>query len=51
MKAAMNTGREVIYDDKQCTQCIFAQLFRPRDLTALPTTRSRDAGNRNAERN
>jgi hypothetical protein len=42
--------REVICDDTQCTLRILAQLLPPRDLTALPTTRARDAGNRNVER-
>jgi hypothetical protein len=43
------TGWEMVHDDKQCTLCLFAQLQPPSDLNALPTTRSRDAGNRNAE--
>ena len=42
---------EVICDDTQCTLRILAQLLPPRDLTALPSPRSCNAGNRNAERN
>src|SRR5579864_5948540 len=45
------TGWEVVDDNKSRTPYIFAELLPPCDPNALPTTRSRDAGNRDVERN